>query len=428
MDAVSTDTVKGYRLEGLIGQGTQGQVFAAHGSAGDSPVAVKVVEAPWVTHPAVRIGFAQLAEALMSLRHPHIVRVLDYEVAEARVCLVMERFDGRPLSEVLAEFRRRGRRVPLRQALAWLEAIGGALEYAHQRGLVHRQLHPGHVLVGDDFQPKVTDFGVDYLLTQASGEAVPGEVSAYLAPELRRGETGGPVSDVYSLARLFLALMASPEAPDERALARVRPRALRAVLERGLAEEPDARYPNPRAFMRDVFAATRGLMPQQAVGVSPRRASAPAQVARGAPSAAPRPTRDVQVGGTAVRSTARPKREWGQAVLVTLGGLALLAVLFFGAWRWAQSSRSEPTRPAALGVGAAVRVTVPGGRSVSVLRGCPTEFFQGVLGVATDGQSGQVLARRWCEDGWWYKVEIPALSDSDWGGVGWIEERYLSPK
>jgi hypothetical protein len=112
-------------------------------------------------------------------------------------------------------------------------------------------------------------------------------------------------------------------------------------------------------------------------------------------------------------------------------GLMLLALgAGFAAWvvvNQAQTARHSSSAPI-FSNGAAVRVVVPDGRSTSVLRGCPAGFWMGVLGLATDGATGQVMARTECDNTWWYEISLPESASSAWNGRGWINGDYLKPR
>ena len=112
-------------------------------------------------------------------------------------------------------------------------------------------------------------------------------------------------------------------------------------------------------------------------------------------------------------------------------GLVLLALAAgFAAWvvaNQAQTARQSTSVPL-FSDGAAVRVVVPDGRSTSVLRGCPAGFWMGVVGLATDGATAQVIARTECDNTWWYEISLPESASSAWDGQGWINGAYLKPR
>ena len=110
--------------------------------------------------------------------------------------------------------------------------------------------------------------------------------------------------------------------------------------------------------------------------------------------------------------------------------MLLVGLLALAAWGLvAHASGSTPPATSPLfSPGAEVRVVVPGQTSTSVLRGCPTGFWMGVLGLATDGDDGQVIDRKVCGDAWWYEVALPGSATSAWDGRGWVSGAYLAPR
>ena len=90
-----------------------------------------------------------------------------------------------------------------------------------------------------------------------------------------------------------------------------------------------------------------------------------------------------------------------------------------------QPSGSEAISSPQFIPGSLVQISVPNRQSVSVYEDCPGTLIQGVLGLATDRQQGQVLKRQVCGDDWWYQITIEELTQTDWGGTGWIDGQFL---
>ena len=109
--------------------------------------------------------------------------------------------------------------------------------------------------------------------------------------------------------------------------------------------------------------------------------------------------------------------------------LVLVAsVLMWSALAFKGVDENRPGSSPHCAAGAQVRLSVPGETSTSLLRGCPTGLWLGVVGVASDGQTARVLDRRGCSGKWCYQVVVAEAANSDWDGVGWVDGTYLTPR
>jgi len=268
-----------YRLERRLGSGGMGVVYRARHVGLDRPFAVKLIRSPHLPHAgggSFAERFRVEARALGLLKHPHVVTVTDYGV-DARdgglPYLVMECLEGRTLREIaLAEGG-----LPFERALPLLEAIARAVDYAHGRGVLHRDLKPGNVLVSENSRGapavKILDFGLARLAGRGEARgpagAAPGPpparpmlterggvagTPAYMAPELARGGSASPASDIYSFGVLaYEVLVGRP--PFHGTLPEIRAAHLLAApprpsaLQRGLPVELDG--PLASALQKD---------------------------------------------------------------------------------------------------------------------------------------------------------------------------------
>lgn len=259
------DLIGGYRLEALLGEGGMGSVYRAVREPAGDVVALKVLRADLAEDEVYVRRFEREGRIAAGLVHPHLVSVLDAGSAAGRRYLVTRYVEGVPLSDVLATGPLSGGSVVRLAA-----GIGSALDELHRRGLVHRDVKPGNILVEGDGRSLLTDFGVargeaDSVLTKAG--RVVGTVD-YLAPEVIGGEPASAASDVYSLgcvvhaclagrppfagldfAAACLAHMQSPP-PDLRPVRRDVPEALLWAAERALAKEPAERPATGAAYAR----------------------------------------------------------------------------------------------------------------------------------------------------------------------------------
>jgi eukaryotic-like serine/threonine-protein kinase len=194
-----------YQLGSLLGVGGMARVYLATDRVLERQVAVKVLSPPYAQDPVFVERFRREARSAARLSHPNIVAVFDSGSDAGDHYLVMEYVAGQSLAELLA---RQGRLAP-RLAAELAVEVCAALAAAHAQGLVHRDVKPANVLVGDDGQVKVTDFGIVKAAATATltGTGTVLGTAAYLSPEQAQG---GPVdarSDLYSLGCVLYELL-----------------------------------------------------------------------------------------------------------------------------------------------------------------------------------------------------------------------------
>ena len=184
-----------YRLVRLLGSGGFANVYLAEQIYLNTLAAIKVLN----THlpPEMMGNFLTEARQLSHLDHPHILRVLDFGLAQERPYLVMEYAPG----GTLRERHPRGSRVPLQGIVSYVTDVAPALQYAHDQGLVHGDLKPENLLVGKQEQVLLSDFGVALLVPATNLLHIPHVYGTliYMAPEQIRGAPGLQ-SDQYALA------------------------------------------------------------------------------------------------------------------------------------------------------------------------------------------------------------------------------------
>ncbi len=264
-----------YQIEALLGQGGMAAVYRARDVTTQRLVAIKVL------HPALAWNEKAVQRSLLEaqtaarLRHPNIVTI--YEVGEQGgvYFIVMELLDGEPLSVILS----RGRLSPER-ALRILRQVAAALDYAHQQGVVHRDVKRANVFVMPGDHVKQLDFGIAKV-AEVSGLTVSGGIvgsPAYMAPEQARGEPVGPAADIYALGVLAYEMLtgrppftgatvhvlhahAYATPPPARRWNPQLPAAVERALARVLAKHPQQRYPSALAFVRALEKAMRGRVP-----------------------------------------------------------------------------------------------------------------------------------------------------------------------
>ncbi len=202
-----------YEVRECVGTGGMGRVYRAVRVDGfRQEVALKLVR-PGVASTELLRRFRTERQVLASLNHPNIARLLDGGTsAEGLPYFVMEFLDGEPLHRYCE-----GRQLGIRERLELFATVCRAVQHAHEKGVVHRDLKPGNVLVTKDGTPKVTDFGLAKVLhgelavSAALGQTVSGAVlgtPSYMAPEQAEdGKEVGPAADVYALGAILYELL-----------------------------------------------------------------------------------------------------------------------------------------------------------------------------------------------------------------------------
>jgi serine/threonine protein kinase len=307
-----------YELEELVGKGGMSSVYRAHDRLLERTVAIKILHEHHSRDSDYVERFRREARIAARVQHPNIVTVIDRGQADGRQFIVFEYVDGENLKQLV---EREGR-LPVRTALELAIEIGRALAFAHQNGLVHRDVKPQNVLLGNG-DIKVTDFGIARSVDVRSGLTETGTVlgtSDYIAPEQASGRPVDALSDVYSLGIVLWELLAgAPPYTGESFLAvamrhvndpvpgisSVRPDVpprLETALRRAMAKDPADRFGSMNEFVAELQACQEGLGQPD----SDRTAIIPAAV----PTPRPRP---------------RARRSWRAPLLVLALGLAAIA-------------------------------------------------------------------------------------------------------
>jgi hypothetical protein len=255
-----------YRLDRILGRGGFAQVFLATDLALQRPVAVKVLHAALTEDQGQDFlaRFAQEARAVAALDHPNILSIHDYGEAAGTVYLVMPYVDGGTLHNLLRAGDGNGAdgRVSPADAGRYVRQVAAALDYAHRRKLVHRDIKPQNMLIrSEDRHLLLADFGIAKVLTGTEAQSRTGVLGtlAYMAPEQFEGIVS-PASDIYALGCVLCQLLtgtvpysgtteqvifAHLQHPAPRlagyGIAGLPP-ALQGVLDRALAKRPEERY------------------------------------------------------------------------------------------------------------------------------------------------------------------------------------------
>lgn len=199
-----TPRFPGYRVEGRLGQGGLGVVYAAHDEKLDRPVAIKVLHPHAVAQ--VRRRVLEEARHAAALADPAIVTIYSVLDEIDPPAIVMERVEGFPLDRFAAELN-------FEQKARLLREVARGLSVAHEQGLLHRDLKPENVMVGPDMRPRILDFGLALTVEDAGRGAGGFEgTPLYASPEQVRGQPLSKASDVFSFGSLMFKVLTGRQA------------------------------------------------------------------------------------------------------------------------------------------------------------------------------------------------------------------------
>jgi len=275
-----------YRIVEPLGAGGMGEVYRAHDERLGRDLALKLLPAEMMADENARARLTREARTASSLNHPHIAHIYDVGEDEGRIFIAMELVEGTSLHHLI----RAGRLLP-ESVLEYATQVANALAYAHQRGVIHRDLKSANVMVTPEGRTKVLDFGLAKRVVTGPAEETRIDPSLttsglvlgtpnYLPPEVLLGGKADGRSDVWSLGvmlyematgrmpflggtvgQLAEAIVNTPPAPIS---ARV-PVGLRGVIERCLAKEPDARFQDGAGVFAALEAINRLGRPKSAL-------------------------------------------------------------------------------------------------------------------------------------------------------------------
>jgi tetratricopeptide (TPR) repeat protein len=290
------ETVSRYRIEAELGAGGMGVVYRAHDLELGRDVALKFLPPRLSADPAALKRFDREANLASSLNHPNICIVHDVGLHDGRPFIVMELCHGQSVKQLLKQGP-----VPVAQAVDLAIQMAGALDAAHQRGIVHRDIKPANLFVSASGQLKVLDFGLAKLSEADDlpvsptedtdrGAEDPTELTrpgmaigtvAYMSPEQALGQAVDPRSDLFSLGAVLYEMVTGERAfpgttpgavfdrilnREPRRVRKVDPRVpveLEVVLDRLLAKPPEQRHPSAGELIAELAQVSRILASQE---------------------------------------------------------------------------------------------------------------------------------------------------------------------
>src|SRR4051794_36090362 len=335
-----------YQVGELLGYGGMAEVHRGRDLRLGRDVAIKMLRTDLARDATFQERFRREAQNSAALNHPAIVAVYDTgeemsSTGEKLPFIVMEFVNGRTLKEVLAQEQR----IQPRRALEIIADICAALEFSHRHGIIHRDIKPGNVMITQNGQVKVMDFGIARAL--ASGATTMTQTSAvigtaqYLSPEQARGESVDARSDVYAAGCVLFEFLVGPppfvgDSPVSVAYQHVRedpkapsdinrevPPDVDAIVLKALAKNPMNRYQSAQEMRADALRAVAG----RPVMATPVMSQAETMALTGPmrqPQGATTMTRPVP--GMPPPPPERKTSSWVMAVLAALGVLAVVAL------------------------------------------------------------------------------------------------------
>src|SRR6266508_6469875 len=277
-------TIGKVRIERAIAKGGMAEVYLGTHLTLDRAVAVKVMHNYVESDPDLQSRFEQEAKTVAGLRHPNIVQIFDFDTAEGHPYIVMEYLMGPSLATYLRELHKRNQRLQPAQIARLLITIATALDYAHERGVIHRDIKPGNIIlhnkadnisteepITERTEAVLTDFGL-VRIAQAVTQTASGSVSgtpAYMSPEQAQGLKVDHRSDIYSLGVVLYEMVAGRipfeadtswtlifkhinEPPPP--IANIQP-AVQKVIDHALAKKPEDRHQTARQLAADYMDA-----------------------------------------------------------------------------------------------------------------------------------------------------------------------------
>lgn len=335
-------TIGNVRIDKELARGGMGEVYVGTHLRLDRLVTVKVMHSYIEADPELQSSFEREAKVIAALRHPNIVQIFDFNITEGHPYIVMEYLRGPSLAAYLRELNNRNEKLQPAQVARLLTIIATALDYAHEQGVIHRDIKPGNMILHNKTglfssdlplspltEPVITDFGLVRIheTTQTSAGKRSG-TPAYMSPEQAHGLTVDHRSDIYSLGIVLYELLAGHVPFDAETnwgiifkhineppppIPGIAP-SVQNVIDRVLAKDPDARYQTCRELAADYTDAVGMVSEANAVRA-------------GAPFPIPRQPQPDTVSG---QRLSRPGLTWKRAAGYSLTGLLILTLTIWG--------------------------------------------------------------------------------------------------
>ena len=276
-------TIGKVRIEKRLASGGMAEVYLGTHLSLERPVAIKLLHSHIEEEPTLLERFHREAKVVAGLRHPNIVQIFDFDTTDGHPYIVMEYLKGPTLANYLRGLHARNERIPPHQVARLLKALTAAIDYAHEQGVIHRDIKPGNIILHkkggaeipldkpltNDVEAIVTDFGL-VRIANAAIQTASGMVAgtpAYMSPEQAQGDRTDHRGDIYSLGVVLYEMLAGrvPFEADSTMsviymhihsapppIAGIAPSVQR-ILDRALAKNPNDRYQTSREMAVDFF-------------------------------------------------------------------------------------------------------------------------------------------------------------------------------
>ena len=258
-----------YLLEELVGVGGMANVYKGVDLKNQRVIAVKVLREEFLENPELVYRFKNESKAISILDHPGIVKVFDVSVTDKLQYIVMEYIDGITLKEYMT---RRGEPLTWKEVVHFTEQILDALDHAHRKGVVHRDIKPQNIMLLADGKVKIMDFGIARF-SRAESQMVSNKAIGsvhYISPEQAKGDVTDAKADIYSVGIMLYEMLSGklPFESDDAVSVAIKqisdkavplgqiapdvPQALQDITARAMAKDPNRRYPSARAMLEDI--------------------------------------------------------------------------------------------------------------------------------------------------------------------------------
>jgi len=389
-----------YHILEQLGEGGMATVYKAYDTRLEREVALKVLRTDQFIPAQLQMvlqRFEREAKSLAKLKHPNIVNILDFGEHEGMPFLVMEYLPGGTLKQKL------GGKIPWQAAIQSLIPVARGLAYAHQHGIIHRDVKPANILIDENNEPVLTDFGIAKLLEASDGQTLTASgvgigTPEYMAPEQGLGEKSIDArADIYALGIVLYEMVAgrkpySADTPMAVVLKQISdplprpadfapglPASVESVLFKALAKQPDDRYQDMAAMLAALenllLEAPTVPLPETVAAAPPLVEKPPAQETQEKAPAMPESAPVQQ----AEKKPAPRLRLAPRLILAVVGTLAIVLAALFGL-PWLMSQ--VPTSP--------VQTATPG----ATLAIIPTSTAPFLPPTATPGPSPTITLTR----------------------------------
>ncbi len=366
-----------FLIERVLGRGGMAQVYYGHDVKLQRPVAIKVIDARYRNKPSYAQRFVKEARSVAKWRHENIIQIYYADDADELYYYVMEYIGGHDLSSIMSSYTSRGELMPPDEILRIGRAVASALDYAHHKGVIHRDVKPSNVLMSEDGRVVLGDFGLALDMQEGSSGEIFG-TPHYISPEqARRSKDVVPQSDIYSLGVILYEMLtgvvpfddASPTSvalqhitqppPPPRSINGLISEKTEQVILKALSKMPEDRYQSGAELIEALEKALTEAKEEQQPKILPLPPIPAAILSAQAPTVFQTPSNQeienpVHAVAPIPQPTAQPENQkaptgWGngKGLWLVLGLLGLLVFLYIGATLFLPAA-FLPGMPAAL--------------------------------------------------------------------------------